>query len=454
MPASHAPIRRWRARATADAGACNLPDLTRRAGCPSRGRARLATAVVALTVVVLPAIARYRTPHPGAIDVRPCGGIVSVPDREDLLRRVTMIVSSRAGDSAAGVLRAVCRAGLVMLTVWLAGAGVAGASRWRVERTPKGVGDLSAVSCYSARACTAVGGELALRSTGSKWATQRTATPVASRYWQFSGVSCPSATTCFAVGLRNPRRASRFVALAERWDGSTWHQQRIPIPDGRTNDSDLAAVSCTSPTACTAVGDDGTYSNGDYRPLIERWNGETWSVQRAPAGSRDLTSVSCTARALCTAVGEGLSLQLLTDSALRWSGGRWTISPAPSSYGVVGFDAVSCVSAKLCVWAGGLDGGSGPNEPVAGRWDGAVWTQPTFVSGNDYAEYLTDVSCTSTRACIAVALDGAIYRWNGARWASERIPRQSFEHGLDGVSCVSRTVCVAVGDNGFVERRS
>jgi hypothetical protein len=63
----------------------------------------------------------------------------------------------------------------------------------------------------------------------------------------------------------------------------------------------LIAVSCTSATACTAVG------SGNTRVLVERWNGETWSVQPTPkpAGSSDsvLMGVSCTSATACTAVG-------------------------------------------------------------------------------------------------------------------------------------------------------
>jgi hypothetical protein len=43
------------------------------------------------------------------------------------------------------------------------------------------------------------------------------------------------------------------VALAERWNGTTWAIQRTPHPEGATINS-LQAVSCPSKTRCTAVG--------------------------------------------------------------------------------------------------------------------------------------------------------------------------------------------------------
>lgn len=377
--------------------------------------------------------------------MRPCGG-----------RRVTMIVSSRAGDSAAGVFRAVCRAGLVTLTLWLAGAGVAVASRWRVERTPKGVGDLSAVSCYSADACTAVADEVALRSDGRRWSSEKTARPRASRRWQLSDVSCPSGTACIAVGRLNPR-ASRSVALAERWDGSTWHVQRLPVPGGESTSSDLSRVSCTSPSACTAIGHVGLHSD----LLIERWNGTKWSIQRLPDTSIELSDVSCTAQALCTAVGYQIAPDSSGVVAARWSGDKWSISEAPRSYFGVDINAVSCPTVRACTWVGYFDGGSSGTEAVAGRWDGTSWTSPAFTG----ASTLNGVSCTSATACTAVADDGTARTWNGGRWAAQQTAIEVTRPYLRDVSCVSRKVCVAVGELDFtsggphsvravVERRS
>jgi hypothetical protein len=88
-------------------------------------------------------------------------------------------------------------------------------------------------------------------------------------------------------------------ALAERWNGSQWSI----IPTIAPNGSALLAVSCTSGTACTAVG----YQPGRrlFRlPLVERWNGSRWSIQRIalpklllherpPGGTNQLGAVSC-----------------------------------------------------------------------------------------------------------------------------------------------------------------
>ena len=71
------------------------------------------------------------------------------------------------------------------------------------------------------------------------------------------GVSCTSPTACTAAGYVNT--GSSHQTLIESWDGSAW--SIIPSPDPSTSvDSEFNGISCTSPTACTAVGFNSTGS--------------------------------------------------------------------------------------------------------------------------------------------------------------------------------------------------
>jgi hypothetical protein len=78
-------------------------------------------------------------------------------------------------------------------------------------------------------------------------------------------VACTSANACTAVGAYNTS-TNVPLPLAERWNGSSWTVQPTPTPPNATA-SVLQAVSCTSATACTAVGrhpvDDRADSNAD-----------------------------------------------------------------------------------------------------------------------------------------------------------------------------------------------
>src|ERR1039458_7046818 len=84
----------------------------------------------------------------------------------------------------------------------------------------------------------------------------------------------------------------------------TWALQTVPSPTGPGGA--LMAVSCSSATDCTAVGSYVTVA-GKSVALVERWNGTTWSIEATPSHAGDfaiyLSGVSCTSATACTAVG-------------------------------------------------------------------------------------------------------------------------------------------------------
>jgi hypothetical protein len=182
---------------------------------------------------------------------------------------------------------------------------------WRVLTTPRPANAASnalwAVSCDSATSCTAVGtANQALVETwnGSRWRLETLATPPGAQATALFGVSCPTTRACMAVGFASyPRQG--ILPLAERWDGSTWSSVRMPLPASTANGTDPAAVACTTPSSCTAV---GYYfqPNEHSTAFAEVWNGVRWTNQATPtpAGTvvSALSGVSCD-RSGCTAVG-------------------------------------------------------------------------------------------------------------------------------------------------------
>jgi hypothetical protein len=109
---------------------------------------------------------------------------------------------------------------------------------------------------------------------------------------------------CTAVGYY-VNSAGTPETLAEHWDGTTWTIQ--PTPNGEVS---LSAVSCTSATACSAVGDYvSTIAPGTTGELTlaEAWDGTTWTIQPTPnstgRANSFLNGVSCTSTTKCTAVG-------------------------------------------------------------------------------------------------------------------------------------------------------
>ncbi|MGZ6638048.1 MAG: hypothetical protein ACXVH3_31235 [Solirubrobacteraceae bacterium] len=94
-------------------------------------------------------------------------------------------------------------------------AGTWDGHRWSPHFTYSQPPPLNGVSCFSARACTAIGYGAAARWNGRKWSLQQ----IGGNGRVLTGVSCPSATTCTAVGDQ-PLHRTTIVALAETWSSS------------------------------------------------------------------------------------------------------------------------------------------------------------------------------------------------------------------------------------------
>jgi hypothetical protein len=277
-----------------------------------------------------------------------------------------------------------------------------------------------------------------------------------------SGISCQSASACQAVG-GDVNRAGGGEAVVETLRGSAWTATTPPLP-ARINDSDLSAVSCPSAALCQAVGSYTKVSEAD-KPLDETWRGAGWSESswRDLPGPPDatVTGVACTAQS-CLAAGDYIGprggYQALAE--LR-QGSRWTLStlPAPPNGTSPQLAAISCGAPDACVAVGTVNstGPVGYPLPLAEAWNGTRWTAVTTPlpapadQGGLYA-----VSCDGTSYCQAVGYYittiGAVTRplaetWNGTRWtAATPPPPPGGKHlTLYGVSCPVASSCMAVG---------
>jgi hypothetical protein len=258
------------------------------------------------------------------------------------------------------------------------------------------------------------------------------------------GVSCTSATACTAVGY-DLNSTGNLVTLAERWDGETWATESTTAVSGQT----LFGVSCTSATTCIAVG------SGPDGALAEGWNGTKWTVETVPSptgsSQNGLSAVSCASATACTAVGSNLSSNREGLALVeRWNGKKWTVEPT-TAVNSQALSAVSCTSATACSAVG-----SGSEGPLAESWNGTKWTVetiPTPAGSSD--DSLSAVSCASATACTAVGSDlkstghdvTLVERWNGKKWAFQPSPKPHGATGsfFAGVSCASAESCTADG---------
>jgi hypothetical protein len=265
------------------------------------------------------------------------------------------------------------------------------------------------------------------------------------------GMSCTSSSWCMGVGYTK-NTAHEFAPLAEGWNGTEWQLMTPATPPGGKETS-LKSVSCTSSTACTAVG--SFVSSSNIEPLVERWNGTTWTIQSTPAApTKDfyqLLGVACTSSTACIAVGDNVTNLAELESvtlAEKWNGVEWKVQTTP---GKGQLNGISCTSGSACTAVGSTGFGG---EPLAERWNGVEWTTQSAVKMSSAG--LSSVSCTSATSCIAVGNSGGILgtpasnisqSWNGTTWSTVVVPNpwEAKNTFLRGVSCTSATSCVAVG---------
>jgi hypothetical protein len=400
------------------------------------------------------------------------GGCSRHPTRA-LLRNGALFSDSCTGPSACTAVGSAISGSGVLVTLAQRRSGRSGVIQATPNPAGAVWSSLFGVSCTSARACVAVGyyydttrrlRPLAERWNGRNWAIQATPRPAGALASGFFAVSCTSPGACTAAGA-DAGSGGKTVTLAQAWNGTRWRVQATPATPNPASifANGLAGVSCASPRACTAVGRYlGFYTVG-YRSVVLRWNGARWAVQATPddigATTSDLAAVSCAAPDACTAVGSfDQTPTRVTSLAETWNGTRWQIQPVPSPVGATGsyLYAVSCTSPRACTATGYYTNRSGKALALAATWNGTRWqTSPAASPAGAAGSYLYGVSCTSPRACTAT---GTYYissgeglalaeRWNGRTWRIQATPAPARNRGsyLGGVSCTRARACVAVG---------
>jgi len=167
---------------------------------------------------------------------------------------------------------------------------------------------LFAVSCADTRSCVAVGdtsgrtpvsgpaGPSTTRTLVEHWHgagawSIMTGTPSPTRFAQLLAVSCPSATSCFAIGQVMGRS---WHAVAEHWNGrGAWSIMTGALArNGQPLD---AGISCPSIERCFAANADG----------VARWNGHGgWQLTASPTPAYStLRGMTCISPTNCFVVG-------------------------------------------------------------------------------------------------------------------------------------------------------
>jgi hypothetical protein len=226
----------------------------------------------------------------------------------------------------------------------------------------------------------------------------------------------------------------------------------------------LNAVSCTAPASCMAVGASAT-DKGD-QTLAEQWNGSAWSLVAtpvpAPAAPQVLEGISCSGDAFCVAVGLAQSPVTGASQPLieQWNGSSWSLMASATADPGGELLGISCVGSSFCMADGYVKGGSAIQD-LSEQWNGSTWSvvaTPEAVTADGGG--LAGLSCVGPSLCVATGVNlittgdasgtTQVLLWNGESWAPETSPNTGASGDLtllDAVSCVAHQACMSVGSD-------
>ncbi|MEI7556785.1 choice-of-anchor Q domain-containing protein [Candidatus Chlorohelix sp.] len=241
---------------------------------------------------------------------------------------------------------------------------------------------------------------------GGAWGWQDS---FATKVTRLNGISCPSETSCYAVG-------NDGVVLYPTKNGGTWSTKS-------SSSNTLNGISCPAANICYAVGVSGTIE-------VTTDSGKTWDVLTSGIAS-DLNSISCPAANICYAVGASGTIEATTDSGKTWD----VLTSGIAS----DLNSISCPNSNTC-FAVGASG-----TIVASSNKGVNWTVQTSGTPNN----LNSISCPNATACFAFGSAGTIVATsNGTNiWA---IQNSGIATDLFGISCPNANVCFGVGWGGTI----
>ena len=225
-------------------------------------------------------------------------------------------------------------------------------SAWSVVPSPA-AGTLTAVTAAAANEVWAVGSTFNAATSrnqvviehweGKGWQVVPGANPGTGDN-MLSGVTAISAHDVWAVGHFTQASPGGIIphtvpnpatqTLVEHWNGRVWRTVSSPSPATATNS--LNAVAAVSSTDIWAVGQQAPAGETPDQTLVERWNGQVWSVVQSPnagASGGVLKGVAVINKDNVWAVGVSAAFQSslsFRTLVAHWNGRSWKIDPSPN----------------------------------------------------------------------------------------------------------------------------
>ena len=307
-------------------------------------------------------------------------------------------------------------------------SAVAGSRSPRRPAQPGTLDELSGVSCLSATNCWAVGSRsgsqrgnlLEHLGTQGRWSVVATPAPQGQLY----AVTCEAGNAqCWAVGSSSDfRHVITFRLIAGSWR----YVRPAPL---QASFVQVSGVACATADDCLLVGF-ATPAHGVGQALAERWNGRGWSrvsVAGELSGGGSLAGVGCgpgNSPTVCWAVGRTVTraagLIPIHPLVERWNGNSLTLVPSPpgSAGNYPGFTAIACASSTACQAVGSRGSGEDEALVLTEGWAGSSWSVERSPSPLYGFQTLSGVACPAAADCWAVG-EGLTHSGSGSRMILE-----------------------------------
>jgi hypothetical protein len=253
-----------------------------------------------------------------------------------------------------------------------------------------------------------------------------------------ASLACASTQLCFVAGHRSVDGGSTPEPVIAQWNGKKWHVDAVATVAGG---GILTGVGCLSTTFCFAIGAERSEPS---RPLLEHWDGTSWTVEKAlkdPPDSEgstqfeDFYSMSCSTADVCVALGS------LSDGAQTlaevWNGLNWTATDIDGEFFSVVCDTDSCTAA-------GDESDGEMGSPELNLWTDTGLSIPQPMAPDpSVSEILLAGACASDDSCVVVGEGNGEFAesWDGNSWTYIPSPAGAI-YGYEDMACASATQCL------------
>lgn len=211
-------------------------------------------------------------------------------------------------------------------------------------------------------------------------------------------IACPSGNLCVAIGWGSVAGSSDVVVPFSTDSSGIISEGSVQSVATGTS---LAAISCPTLTTCLAVGSEGNPLVGAVAPIsIGDDGGVSVGASQLVVGANDLNTLACATNALCLAGGGVTNWEIagsISPITLR-NGTIIGIGSAQKTYNVSTVLGLACVTAATCVGVG--TNGVGVTTAVTIGGDGSLG----IADGQevDNTADLEGVACPVLTICVGV----------------------------------------------------